>query len=137
MLGHALSVVAMTAAVGIVGTSPTYAVEPDLTIVGASLLAKGAALTVDLAVTCDDMNPDYPGYPDASLEVTVRQVQKKSVVMATAYGQVTCDGSTLRTPVTVSGYNLRFTKGVALVTATMTTYQTFQQTIAQREVRPR
>ena len=64
---------------------------PEVDVDRARLMSKGAAVRVDVRVLCEDVNGDA-SYPDVSLSVTVRQVQKKQkVVEGVASSQLRCD----------------------------------------------
>ncbi len=134
MLRRILLVLTLALAAALTGAGTASAASPSVTIAGADLLAKGAAVQVNLSVTCDDTNGD-PSYPDVYFDVTVRQVVKKVVVEGTSYSQVPCDGSTKTIPVTVKAYSSAFGKKLALVEVRMTEVWTFTTTTTSQEVR--
>ena len=132
MFRRPFAVIALSTALGLAATAPALAAAPTLDVTGAKLLARGAAVQVNLKMSCDDVNESYS---DASLQVTVRQVQKKKIVEGTSYAQVNCTGTSQSRSVTVTAYNQAFTRGLTLVNATLTAYQTFEEEKVEAEVR--
>jgi hypothetical protein len=119
MFRRPAAVIALTTALALATTAPALASGPKLDVTGATLLSRGAAVRVNLQVSCDDTNESYE---DAYLRVTVRQVQKKKIVEGSSSTPVDCTGSSQNKSITVTAYGQPFAKGAALVTATLTTY---------------
>jgi hypothetical protein len=119
MFRRPAAVIALTTALALATTAPALASAPKVDVTGANLLSRGAAVRVNLKISCDDINESYD---DASVRVTVRQVQKKKIVEGSSYTSVDCTGSSQSKSITVTAYGQPFAKGEALVTATLTTY---------------
>lgn len=104
-VGGAMALVGPALAAGAVGT----AVEIGST---GRLLARGAAVTVPVKVTCE---PNQDGPPEVFVRVT--QARGRMVANGFGRGSVTCDGTTQRLNVLVTAETLTFKTGTAVATA--------------------
>ena len=115
----------ITAAAGVVVTLaalPALASGTSASVNGARLLARGAAVSVTVTVTCDPYI-DWSGNPQTSTPVTVtinEAVRHGVMTQGSASGTAACDSTPHRVTVLMVPAPLAFTRGSALITVTPT-----------------
>lgn len=110
----------------LVATAGTANAAASLTVSSGEVLAKGAAVTASLSVSCDPLPPPPPGFPGANsifLSVQISQAVDGGVTEGTgSASDVICDGTVHPVDVfvipTLGGHmTLPFAKGQAFVLA--------------------